>query len=67
MSYKEDANLPEWMKQGDTDIEKEFREWYEKEFLCDASPRSARYYQMRRAWIASKKHYEHIDMTKVKK
>jgi len=58
MVYKEDKNLPEWMQRGDTPIEREFKKWYEKEFLCSSIPRSVRYYQMRRAWIASKKYYE---------
>ena len=62
MVYKEDKNLPEWMINGDTSIEKEFEEWYNKEFLIiEKHTRSPRYYQMRRAWIASKKYYSQKD------
>lgn len=35
----------------------DFEEWYENEFMCSSSPRSPRYYQMRRAWLASKEFY----------
>jgi len=57
--YKEDADLPSWVKEpkGNPD-ERAFHEWYEKTFRCNASPRSPRYYQMRRAWMASKDKYE---------
>ena len=57
MVYKEDKDLPEWMKKTIPD-EKDFEEWYEKEFMCSSSPRSPRYYQMRRAWLASKEFHK---------
>lgn len=59
MSYDEDKELPGWVTNpNDNPDEKVFHEWYKKVFgILYVSPRSARYYQMRRAWMASKKHY----------
>lgn len=58
MTYKEDFNLPEWVQDPLCNPdEATFNRWYENTWGCGANPRSARYYQMRRAWMASKEHY----------
>lgn len=58
-SYKEDRNLPDWVLNPTCNKdERAFNEWYKKKFHCDPSPRSARYYQMRSAWMASKEYYK---------
>lgn len=58
MVYDEDLDLPEWVKDplGNKD-DLAFNKWYRDVFGCNPSPRSARYYQMRRAWMGAKKHY----------
>lgn len=58
MSYKEDIDLPLWVtKSSENEDELAFLKWYEYTFRCNVSPRSPRFYQMRRAWMASKNYY----------